>query len=77
MVLCKCNAEYDCGSEELVAPDNGTVCHTHTTYQAVAVFACEEGFQLKGGAGVRRCEVTGWTHSNPTCGMKKTLKSTQ
>ncbi len=58
---------FDCGTEGLSRPENGRpVDITTTTFGSVATFSCMDGFILVGNE-ERRCELAGWTGSNPTC----------
>ena len=61
----------DCG--QLVAPDNGGVTYTNngaTTYQEVATFTCDPGYDLTGDT-TRTCEASGsWGGASPTCIIK-------
>ena len=58
---------YDCGP--LTNPDNGTVQLTLTTFGAIALFSCDEGFNLTGNNGedYRECLFGGWNGEDPTC----------
>ena len=58
---------YDCGP--LSNPDNGTVEFTLTTFGAIAVFSCDEGFNLTGNndEDYRECLFGGWDGEDPTC----------
>ncbi len=59
---------HDCGPDDIVRPANGRLVDiTTTTFGSVATFSCMDGFNLMGDQ-ERRCELEGWTGSNPTCG---------
>ena len=58
----------DCGSVDIVRPENGTVQLDQTILGSMAIFECNDNFQLVGDE-VRVCEPTGWSGSNPSCGM--------
>ena len=58
----------DCG--ELMDPVNGTVMVTMTTLDGVAIYSCDDGFDLEGLGGMitRGCLASGmWSDSDPTC----------
>ena len=58
---------FDCGSTDIIKPDNGTVTLTTTTLGSVAAFTCDTSFVLTGRDVTRTCQTTGWTGSNPSC----------
>lgn len=62
------HAVFDCGSTVLILT-NGRVIIDQTTLGSVARFMCNNGFVLRGDTVTRTCEVTGWSGSNPSCGM--------
>ena len=39
-----------------------------TLLNTIATFKCNDGFELVGEP-TRTCELSGWSGSNPTCGM--------
>ena len=65
---------FDCGSADIIRPDNGTVVLNQTTLGSVATFACNAGFALIGDA-TRTCELTGWSGSNPSCGTYVSIQT--
>ena len=65
----------DCGSAEIVEPENGQVIRSEgTTFNARAIFSCDESFTLVGDA-VRICGESGWSRENPTCGKYTTSQA--
>ena len=55
----------DCGS--LPRPANGAVSLTNTTYNSVATYSCNDGYNLMGDA-TRTCLASGsWSGTAPTC----------
>ena len=62
----------DCGT--LVAPEDGSVAFTTTTFESVATYTCNPGYFITGGT-VRVCLHDGyWTGTDPSChrkGLKK------
>ena len=63
-----CFAVFDCGSTDIVAPDNGNINYKATILGSIAEFSCESGFTLVGNM-TRTCELTGWSGNNPSCGI--------
>ena len=59
---------FDCGSTDIIRPENGSVSLNQTTLGSVATFACDSGFTLIGDT-TRTCQLTGWSGNNPSCGM--------
>ncbi|XP_052804622.1 sushi, von Willebrand factor type A, EGF and pentraxin domain-containing protein 1-like [Mya arenaria] len=57
----------DCGS--LSDPTNGTVTYTSTTYNSVASFQCETGFELQGSATIS-CQSNNTWETQPVCVIK-------
>lgn len=54
----------------LTDPVNGIVTVTRTTFDGVAIYECDNGFDLQGLDGVttRICLASGlWSGSDPTC----------
>ena len=55
----------DCGA--LTDPDNGQVSATTTTYDSIADYTCNTGYNLVG-VNERICTAAGtWTDGEPTC----------
>ena len=55
----------DCGL--VVAPTNGVVILSSTTYLSVATYGCSTGYQLSG-QNTQTCQADGtWSGNNPTC----------
>ena len=55
----------DCGN--LTDPLNGQVALNSTTYQSVAAYECDSGFNLEGDM-ERTCQASGgWSGAAPTC----------
>ena len=55
----------DCGS--LTDPANGAVSLTNTTYNSVATYSCNNGYNLVGDT-TRTCQASGsWSETAPTC----------
>ena len=64
-LLTKLVAVIDCGS--LGNPENGMVSVSTTTYNSVANYSCNTGYNLTGEMS-RTCLDTGlWSGSEPTC----------
>ena len=60
---------FDCGSTDIQRPVNGNVNLTEkTTIGSQAIFSCDAGFVMIGEE-TRTCQLTGWSGSNPICGM--------
>ena len=58
--------DVDCGS--LTDPENGAVNFTTTTFNSVATYSCETGYNLVDGDMMRTCLASGtWSGSNPSC----------
>ena len=58
--------------EELSNPNNGGVTYSETTYQSVATYSCDTGFELVGDR-TRTCSAEGtWSGSQPGCRGNKT-----
>ena len=58
----------DCGA--LDNPANGEVFLTNTTFNSVATYSCNTGYNLTGD-NMRTCLETGfWSGSDPTCSSK-------
>ena len=61
----------DCGT--ITEPSNGAVSYSNngaTTYQEVATFTCDAGYDLSGDA-TRTCEASGnWGGATPVCNIK-------
>ena len=60
----------DCGIEDIPDPENGQVIAIETTFGSVANFTCNTSFVLVGDD-MRTCESSGWSGTNPTCGMSQ------
>jgi hypothetical protein len=59
----------DCGT--IVAPANGNVDLTDgTTYESVAVFQCNNGYDMAGAASLECLEDGSWDNAKPTCNIK-------
>lgn len=64
-------AAFDCG--QLPNPPNGAVdTSTGTTYKSLAVYTCDEGYELLGEP-VRTCGAFAWNGSEPSCISKLEL----
>ncbi|XP_060565067.1 fibropellin-1-like isoform X2 [Ruditapes philippinarum] len=64
--VCQIN---DCGT--IVAPANGNVDLTDgTTYESVAVFQCNNGYDMAGAASLECLEDGSWDSAKPTCNIK-------
>ena len=58
-------AEIDCG--DIAHPQNGEVSFSNTTYNSVANYSCNTGYNLTGDV-TRTCLNTSlWSDSEPTC----------
>lgn len=66
-MLCVCTdvTEVDCGPLE--APLNGTIFLPSTGFEAMATYACDDGFMLVGPE-TRTCQLDGeWSGEDPMC----------
>lgn len=63
---CLHNAVMDCN--RLDPPADGTVDASVTTYEAVATYSCNTGYELTGGSQTRTCQADGnWDGEQATC----------
>ena len=61
----------NCG--ELALDDGSVVYSSGTTYNSVATYSCDEGYELVGDT-TRQCGADGqWTGAKPQCTGTKTL----
>ena len=68
-------AAVDCGP--LIAPTNGTVILTNTTFGSTVTYSCDTGYTLNGGS-TRTCQSgRTWSGAAPTCGGKRNCTSCQ
>lgn len=59
------NVVHNCGALE--DPENGKVSFDFTTFESVATYTCDSGFDVSGDSS-RTCNGTGqWTGSSATC----------
>ena len=67
------NAVVNCG--RIGVPENGEITLSETTFGSVAVYACDEGFDLVGEL-FRTCQANAeWTGEEPVC-ERKTANNT-
>ncbi len=61
-----CDVPFDCGAPEAVDPPLSVATDDGTTLDAVATYACAEGYELVGTA-ERTCGAEGWEGDVPMC----------
>ena len=61
-----CPAVVNCNTPP--QPANRRVAYSATTYNSVATYSCNGGYEISGGSTTRRCLASGaWSGSVPTC----------
>ena len=60
---------FDCGLDDILTLEDGTLFYNITTFGSVATFECFDNFAFLGES-ERTCQLTGWSNSNPTCGKE-------
>ena len=65
----------DCGAPN--NPENGDVTFTLTVYNAIAVYSCDEGYNLVPSETFRTCQADGnWTEDDRVCQRKYNMYCT-